>query len=358
LLRLITSYPKFKVREWEIPESKIASSIGHEFLNRIACHRSFPPSLARASKYALTKRWGLIAAGLIPEATQLFVGWSGMSLESIRRGRRLGAKTVVERGSTHIRFQDKILADAYASAGLGWEGIHPGIVERELAEYEEADHIAVPTQFVRDTFLGYGVPESKLIVVPYGCDLAVFRPGPKRDDVFRIIHCGQISIRKGAHLLIQAFSELKLKNAELWLIGGLTPEVAEVLERTANPAIHVMGPFPQSQLPAWYSQGSVFCIASYEEGLAMVIAQALSCGLPAIATVNSGAMEIVKDGSNGFIIPAGDVLAIREKIRQLYDDHKLLAQMTETVRLAPPIDLSWDRYGDQIAAHYRRIIGG
>ena len=356
LQRLITSYPKFKVREWGIPNDKIANVLSHDILCRVAYRTSLFRSVKRACQYSLTARWGRLAAELVPDDVKLFVGWSSMSIESIRRAKKLGAKTIVERGSTHIKFQDKILTEAYEGAGLKWEGIHPGLIEREMQEYAEADHIAVPTTFVRDSFAQYGIPTSKIFVVPYGCSLSAFRPSPKRDDVFRVIHCGQISIRKGAHLLIQAFNELKLKNAELWLIGGLSPEILSVLARTANPTIQVKGPFPQTELQKYYSQGSVFCIASWEEGLAMVIPQALSCGLPVVATYNSGAPELVEDGRTGFLIPVGSVAAIKEKLLQLYEDRDLLAQMAANVVAGGEIDLSWDRYGASVVSAYRMAM--
>ncbi len=356
LHRLITSYPKFKVREWGIPNDKVANILSHDILCRVAYRTSLFHSVKRACQYSLTARWGRLAAELVPDDVKLFVGWSSMSIESIRRAKNLGAKTIVERGSTHIKFQDKILTEAYEGAGLKWEGIHPGLIEREIQEYAEADFISVPTAFVRDSFAQYGIPTNKIFVVPYGCSLSAFRPSPKRDDVFRVIHCGQISVQKGAHLLIQAFNELKLKNAELWLIGGLNPEIAAVLDRTANPAIQVKGPFPQVQLAEYYAQGSVFCIASWQEGLAMVIPQALSCGLPVVATYNSGAPELVEDGRTGFLIPAGNVGAIKDKLLHLYEDRDLLAQMAANVAAGGEIDLSWDRYGASMTAEYLKVV--
>ena len=107
--------------------------------------------------------------------------------------------------------------------------VHPKVVERELTEYQEADFIAIPSQFVKETFLQQGIPEERLIQVPFGVDLTHFYPVPKEDNTFRIIHCGNISIRKGVHYLLQAFAELNLPGAELWLIGSMTDEIKPFL---------------------------------------------------------------------------------------------------------------------------------
>ena len=204
-------------------------------------------------------------------------------------------------------YQRKILEEEYGRLGMRKEVVHPKVVERELTEYREADFIAIPSQFVKDTFLQQGVAEEKLIHVPFGVDLTHFYPAPKEDNTFRIIHCGGISIRKGVHYLLQAFAELNLPGAELWLIGSMTDEIKPFLRKWGSPAIRHQGPFPERELHKYYSQGSVFCLASIEEGLAMVQVQAMACGLPVICTTNTGGADIVRDGRDGFILPIRDV---------------------------------------------------
>jgi len=150
--------------------------------------------------------------------------------------------------------------------------------------------------------------------------------------------------------------ELNLANSELWLIGALSPEVENVLRRYADSRIRLKGPFPQRSLPEYYSQGSVFCLASFEEGLAMVLLQAMSCGLPTIATVNSGAGDIVEDGGSGFVIPAGSLEAIKEKLVVLYEDAELRAEMSKRALQIREASLGWDRYGEEIVRKYQALI--
>ena len=141
-------------------------------------------------------------------------------------------------------YQRGILEEEYSRFGMRREVVHPKVVERELQEYQEADFIAIPSQFVKGTFLQYGIPEGKLIQIPYGVNLNHFYPVPKEDNTFRIIHCANLSLRKGVPYLLQAFSELKMKDAELWLIGSVTDEVRPFLSRFASPSIMLKGPIP------------------------------------------------------------------------------------------------------------------
>ena len=205
----------------------------------------------------------------------IFAGLSGCLSILCDGPASLGQKRF-QSSSSHMLYQKKILTEEYGRLGLRTEVVHPKVVERELAEYEEADFIAIPSQFVKETFLQQGIPEARLIHVPFGVDLTHFYPAPKADKVFRIIHCGNISIRKGVHYLLQAFGELNLPGAELWLIGNMTDEIKPFLRQWGSPAIKHQGPFPERELHNYYSQGSVFSLASIEEGLAMVQVQAMA----------------------------------------------------------------------------------
>ena len=108
------------------------------------------------------------------------MGWSSYSLHTLRRARELGAKTVLDHGSCHIVDQDEILREEYGRLGLrGHEFAHPKIIDKELREYQEADFIAIPSQFVKETFVNRGVPAAKLLQAPYGVNLSNFYPVPK-----------------------------------------------------------------------------------------------------------------------------------------------------------------------------------
>jgi hypothetical protein len=68
----------------------------------------------------------------IAEATNLFVGWSSFSLHSLSRAKRLGAKTIVERGSSHMLHQRDTLLEEYGRFGFKAQVAHPKIVVKEL----------------------------------------------------------------------------------------------------------------------------------------------------------------------------------------------------------------------------------
>ncbi len=356
--RLITSYPKFEAARYGISPDKVDSLLIHEIHNRAWRKISrFTESLFNP-QYMIFELFDRQAARHIMNQSDIFAGLSGCSLYSLRRARQMGAKTVLERGSTHMLYQRKILEEEYARFGMRKTVVHPRVVERELREYQEADFISVPSQFVKGTFLQYGIPEEKLIQIPYGVNLTHFYPVPKEDNTFRIIHCANLSLRKGVPYLLQAFSELKLKDAELWLIGSVTNEVRPFLSRFASPSIMLKGQFPETELYKYMSQGSVFCLASIEEGLAMVQPMAMACGLPVICTTNTGGGDLIREGREGFIVPIRDVAALKEKILYCYENPEEARRMGEAARERVRTGFTWADHGDKMMACYRRILAG
>ena len=356
LNRLITPYPKFKVKNWGIPSNKITNLLTNEFFlrgwNKLP---SFIKNTWNPDLF-LKNRFDNFAKNNIPLDTDLFIGWSGSSYNTLSKAKKQGIVTVLERGSSHILFQTEILSEEYKCLGLPPSIAHPKIIERELQEYQTADFISIPSQFVKSTFVKFGIPEKKLIVNPYGVNISDFNPIEKKDSKFRVIFCGSLSIRKGIHYLLQAFYELNLKDSELWLIGPKSIEIDKFLTKYKHPHIHYKGSYPQSKLNELYSQGSVFCLPSIEEGLAMVILQAMACGLPIICTTNTGGQDIIGEGINGFTIPPRNVGSIKEKLLFLYENPGICKKMGISARNMVKRGFSWDDYGNRAMKNFYEIL--
>jgi glycosyltransferase involved in cell wall biosynthesis len=356
LNKLITSYPVFEAVKYGIEKKYIKSLVFHEINNRISIRfPNFIRSIVNP-QYQVFELFDYHASWHIPSNTDIFVGMSSGSLHSLRRAKQRGARTVVERGSTHILHQRQLLTEEYDRLGIKAVIVHPKVVDKELAEYQESDFISLPSQYVKRTFLEYGIPENKLIQNPYGVNLTNFYPVPKEDQIFRVIHCGNLSIRKGVHYLLQAFSELKLPKAELWLIGDITKEISPFLKKYSSDSIILKGTFPERELHRILSQGSVFCLASIEEGLAMVQTMAMACGLPVIITTNTGGEDIVRDGVDGFIVPIREVEALKEKMRYFYEHEEARRAMGESALKRVKEGFTWKDYADRMINHYQKIL--
>jgi alpha-maltose-1-phosphate synthase len=263
---------------------------------------------------------------------------------------------ICDRGSAHILTQRELLLDEHDYWRVAPPKFSRDRIERCVAEYEEAHAITVPSHFAKRSFLQNGIADEKVFVCPYGVDLSEFRPGIKRDSTFRVICVGQITVRKGiGHLLRAAEPLVKNKKIEVWLVGEIDPGARRILDNFKG-IFEYKGVSPRRDLWRLYSQASVLVLASVEEGLALVQAQAMACGVPVIATPNTGAEDLFTDGVEGFIVPAGDSKAIRDKLEWLIDDRELRDQMASAALERVKNLGGWSRYGTCVESVYQKLF--
>ncbi|HWP37037.1 MAG TPA: glycosyltransferase family 4 protein [Gemmatimonadales bacterium] len=101
-----------------------------------------------------------------------------------------------------------------------------------------------------------------------------------------------------------------------------------------------------SELPRYFSQASFFVIASIQEGLALVQAQAMASRLPVIATTNTGATDLFTDGVECFIVPIRDPAAIREKVLYLCEHPEAREEMGRAALRRVASLGAWGSYGE------------
>ena len=355
---LLTAYPRFKVYEDLRPISYCFPAwtfIGQAMM-RVRWGSGGMWQKIGASRYASRKvgEWVRDHADEIDIMDAL----SGVGLQAGRLMRSAGKPWIVNRGSTHLLHQKEILEEEHRLCGVAPPNGFPADGLREaLAEYEEADAVVVPTEHCRRTFLDRGHEPGRVFKCPYGVDLSTFRPLNKLPDkVFRICFVGTYSVRKGIHYLFEAIRPLvRGGGCECWLVGGPSEEAKPILQRNADLYID-KGFVPQRRLSEIYSSCHALVLPSVEEGLALVQAQAMACGTPVIATVNTGAADLFADGVEGFILPIRDALAIREKIQWMMDNpirrHEMGLAAVARVRALG----DWDTYGQGCLQMYSTVL--
>jgi glycosyltransferase involved in cell wall biosynthesis len=95
-------------------------------------------------------------------------------------------------------------------------------------------------------------------------------------------------------------------------------------------------------LSRYYSNSSVFVLPSLADSFALVVLEAMACGVPVIVTENTGSKEVFRDGVDGFVVPIRDVEAIKEKILFLYENRDVCQAMGEAARQRAS-EVTWDR---------------
>jgi glycosyltransferase involved in cell wall biosynthesis len=145
----------------------------------------------------------------------------------------------------------------------------------------------------------------------------------------------------------------KVEGATLTLVGPMQPGMESVVRRSFT---RIVGPAPGADLPSFYAAADVFCLLSIEEGLALVILQAMAMGLPVIVTPNTGAEEIITDGEEGFIVEAGDSATVTERLQWLADHEDQRVEMGRRAQAKVAKGFSWTDYGVRARSAYQSIL--
>ena len=301
----------------------------------------------------LFDRW--VAGEIKNKKGRVFIGWSGMSLHSIRVAKKAGMITILERGSSHIQFQNNILTKEYARYGLRFY-THPDVINKELKEYEAADYISVPSLFVKRTFLEKGIPEKKIFLNSYGVNVGFtnvgMQPEEKAGKVFKILYLGAISYRKGLTYLFEALNLLNipLDEYEVSFIGTIENGFNSYCTAYRKDNWNFLGHIDHYDLPAYIRSADVGVIPSIEDGFGMVIPQIMASCVPMITTTNTGGSDMIRNGINGFVVPIRDPRAIAQKIELLYQDPEKLTQMKNHALETVLNGYTWADYGSRYTA--------
>lgn len=249
---------------------------------------------------------------------QAFFGFDGSSLDSFRSARRLGyGELNLESAMSHVDNVRRQLARAHAAHPIEPAGLIGSMVRRVRAEYAAADVVWVTSEYSRGTHLDAGIPPAKLRKRTLRPSERFSPPAGGRPDdgVFRVVFVGSLCLRKGTPVLINAFRRFQGR-AELALVGGSgTRGMRRYLEEAVSrdPRVRIV---PGDPLPHFH-RADVCVHPAYEDGFGYAPMEALACGVPVVVTDQTGMKEYVREGENGYVVPAGDADAILERLEHL-----------------------------------------
>lgn len=359
LAGVLTGYPRFKLRAERLPDASIHTFpwvMGPYMANPIKA--KMPRSWIREWENLAATSFAQWTAHTLPEC-DVFVGLSGSALKAGQVQQARGGRYVCDRGSSHIRVQDALLREEHQTWGMPFDGIDPRAIEREEAEYAQADCITVPSTFALQSFVNQGVAPEKMRLLPYGVNLSRFTPCDEPDTTrFDVLFVGAMTLQKGVPYLLQAFKAIRHPGKCLTFAGAFSPQVIERMRAQGlwSDAIRVLGHVPQPDLKRWMSKSHALVLPSVQEGLAMVMAQAMACACPVIATENTGARDLFDDGHEGFVVPIRDAQALAERLQRLADEPDLRARMGANALERVKRMGGWRDYGQRALSTYQALV--
>jgi len=202
-----------------------------------------------------------------------------------------------------------------------------------------ADKLIVLSQYYYDFYKGIGVAEDKLVIL----NNIVSHPDVKTidgDGKLHLLFLGEISKRKGAFDLVQAFKENKdlCENVVLKIGGNGETEslCTEIRNAGLDNCVSFEGWISGQKKTDLLNWCDVYILPSYNEGLPISILEALSYGCPVISTPVGGIEEVVVDerrnnsiGANGRIVTPGNTSEIADAIRYYLDNKEMIKVHSE-----------------------------
>jgi glycosyltransferase involved in cell wall biosynthesis len=209
------------------------------------------------------------------------------------------------------------------------------------------------------------VPDARLVVVPPGVDVAPFQStaetiAARRARILgagplRALYVGALSMQKGLYDLAHAIDTVDAGQMTFTLVGPVLPEASALVGRVRGRA-RVVGKVPQAALPAHYADADLFVFPTIQDGFGVVLSQARAAGLPIVTTPSGGGTDVVTDGVDGWIVPAGDGSALVRRLDLLASDRAGLARMAEAASAAAPA-AEWDEAVSRFEAAAANLLG-
>ncbi len=277
--------------------------------------------------------------------------YEGGALQTFREAKRLGIKALYELPSSYWHWEHKLLseeAERYPEFAALLPKLRDSVLHMEEKDEELllADYVLVPSEHVRQTLAGV-VPDEKVRVISYGAP-AIRRQKRISYDSSRplkVLFVGALTQRKGIGYLLDAIDRLG-SQVELTLVGqrfSANPRVDDACSRW-----RWFETLPHSGVMDLMQEADVLVLPSLAEGCALVVLEALACGLPVIVTPNTGSLEFVRDGCEGFVVPICRADEIADRLNALNRDRELLAEMSHNAETTAARQ-SWETYRENWA---------
>jgi len=219
---------------------------------------------------------------------------------------------------------------------------------------------------VRRKAIDLGFPSDRIVIFPWGVDLAHFSPGPaeletKTNGQFTLLSLRSWQPIYGVDVVVRAFIQAANQASNLHLLllgsGSLAPQINAMLKST--PAIELVtfgGQVAQKDLPRFYRSADLYLSASHSDGSSVSLMEALACGCPVLVSDIPGNREWISPDKEGWLFPDGDALALEQGILKAaslaQDRPDILTAMSGAARRIAEARADWEKnFGELLRAY-------
>lgn len=286
-----------------------------------ACRRAGVPTVMNVQDYKMTCPMGqhLRNGAICTKCLDGSVAWS--AIHACKTNRITSAGYAVAHGATRIR-----------------KAYQRGI-----------DVFATPAQFVANHMACAGFDRAKFEILPNMCDLT--DDAPPTEPGKYAAYVGRISPEKGIRVLIEAATRTNIPTN---IAGkGEVPGLRE----SAPPHVRFVGAVSRQALPDFYRNARFVVVPSiWYEVFSVVLTEALTLGIPVIATGIGGTPEVFEHERSGLLVPPGDAGALAAAMQRLWQDDALWHKLSQGARAHAKANFTPDIYYRNLTRVFERAI--
>ncbi len=290
--------------------------------------------------------------------------WPLGAEQTLRTARQLGIKTVLERPNTHTRYAYEVVRDECRKLGIKLSKSHSHHynvkrLRREEREYELADLLLCPSDFVARTCRAKGISNRKTVRHQYGFDPEEFTvPSSdtrRNDRRFKMAFLGRCEPRKGLHYALEAWlASEACKTGTFYICGEYIPGYRDLLAgKLSHPSVEEVGFLsePRSLLQKCHA----LVLPSIEEGSALVTYEARACGCVLLVSEAAGAH--CTHMQDALVHKVGHAASLREHIDLLAGSEAFFKKL-QVKSLAGLESLTWQKAAEVLVDIYRHAPQG
>jgi glycosyltransferase involved in cell wall biosynthesis len=215
-----------------------------------------------------------------------------------------------------------------------------------------------------DIHRDHKVPTERMHIVPVGVDPELFEPMATvtRRPGHLITTASADVAMKGLSYLLEALAKLRTERDDLHLtvigrkkVGGRSEETIERLGLTD--VVEFVSGVPDQRIVELYSEAELAVVPSLYEGFSLPAIEAMSCGVPVVATTGGALPEVVgADEETAFLVAPGDAEALAARIRSALADPELRAKVGAAGRQRVIDQWSWRHTAERTVEQYRALL--
>ncbi len=249
-----------------------------------------------------------------------------------------------------------------------WQiALEPLLRAAEWLTLRDAEQFSAVSHYVESELRGLRVPRSKIRVIYNGVRTDRYRPdapgrGPLEESLHGplVLYAGRPTLVKGIGVFLDAIPRIleDVPTAHFAVAGSSSSVIRSLTEGRHLPTdrIHALGRVPHEDLPAVFRSADVAVAPTFADNVPFWVMEAMSSGVPVVASRVGGIPELIADGKTGILIPSGSSGALGDAVVSLLRDDGRRQAMGRAARTEVIDRFTWPRAADETVELYRATV--